>query len=183
MLDETSAPTEKKPWEFGRKWNDVDIQRVRAYWAAGKSKKWIGVEMGKSRGAVSGLVNRHHMESPNSMSNRQKDPASSRKRLSGGARRTLAKAKSRVNGLAADVRHDRIGERPELPPPSDTALKAFGVPCSLVDLGPRSCKWPLGHPREPDFAFCNAVTAGAGAAYCVGHREIAGRMYDHQRPR
>jgi GcrA cell cycle regulator len=180
MLDDTSATTidtpQRSKWAFGQKWTDVDIERVRGYWAAGKSKRWIGIEMGKSRGAISGLVNRHHMESPNSMSNRQKDPPSRTKarRMSGGARRAAAKAKSRVNGLAADsVVANVIRERPELPAPSEVAVKAFGVPCGLLALEHGQCKWITNDPRSAEGAmFCNAQ-AGAGEPWCSDHGRVA----------
>ena len=50
---------------------------------------------------------------------------------------------------------------------------------SLLDLNDRICKWPLGHPGEPDFHFCgNPVNPGF--PYCVGHCSVA---YQAQLPR
>jgi GcrA cell cycle regulator len=50
---------------------------------------------------------------------------------------------------------------------------------SLLDLNDRICKWPLGHPGEPDFHFCgNPVNAGF--PYCVQH---CGQAYQAQMPR
>ena len=37
---------------------------------------------------------------------------------------------------------------------------------SLLDLNDRICKWPLGHPGEPDFHFCGGP-ANPGFPYCV----------------
>jgi GcrA cell cycle regulator len=50
---------------------------------------------------------------------------------------------------------------------------------SLLDLNDRICKWPLGHPGEPDFHFCgNPVNPGF--PYCLAHCSVA---YQAQLPR
>ena len=50
---------------------------------------------------------------------------------------------------------------------------------SLLDLTDRICKWPMGHPGEPDFHFCGD-TVNPGFPYCVEH---CGRAYQAQLPR
>ena len=50
---------------------------------------------------------------------------------------------------------------------------------SLLDLNDRICKWPLGHPGEPDFHFCG-VKVNPGFPYCVEH---CGHAYQAQLPR
>lgn len=50
---------------------------------------------------------------------------------------------------------------------------------SLLDLNDRICKWPLGHPGEPDFHFCG-VAVNPGFPYCVAH---CGLAYQAQLPR
>jgi GcrA cell cycle regulator len=50
---------------------------------------------------------------------------------------------------------------------------------SLLDLNERICKWPLGHPGEPDFHFCGNP-ANPGFPYCVEHCGVA---YQAQLPR
>ena len=42
----------------------------------------------------------------------------------------------------------------------------------LLDLNDRICKWPIGHPGEPDFYFCGAP-ANPGFPYCVEHCGVA----------
>ena len=49
----------------------------------------------------------------------------------------------------------------------------------LLDLNDRICKWPLGHPGEPDFHFCGNP-ANPGFPYCVEHCGVA---YQAQLPR
>ena len=50
---------------------------------------------------------------------------------------------------------------------------------SLLELNDRICKWPIGHPGEPDFHFCGNP-ANPGYPYCVDHCGVA---YQAQLPR
>jgi len=50
---------------------------------------------------------------------------------------------------------------------------------SLLDLNDRICKWPMGHPGEPDFHFCGEPS-NPGFPYCVQHCGVA---YQAQLPR
>lgn len=59
-------------------------------------------------------------------------------------------------------------------PSSDMAGKT-----TLLDLNDRICKWPLGHPGEPDFHFCGE-RVNPGFPYCIEH---CGHAYQAQLPR
>jgi GcrA cell cycle regulator len=50
---------------------------------------------------------------------------------------------------------------------------------TLLELSDRICKWPLGHPGEPDFHFCGEKV-NPGFPYCVAH---CGHAYQAQLPR
>ncbi len=50
---------------------------------------------------------------------------------------------------------------------------------SLLDLSEKVCRWPMGHPGEPDFHFCGEPV-NPGFPYCVEH---CGRAYQAQLPR
>jgi len=50
---------------------------------------------------------------------------------------------------------------------------------SLLDLNDKVCRWPMGHPGEPDFHFCGQAV-NPGFPYCVEH---CGRAYQAQLPR
>ena len=49
----------------------------------------------------------------------------------------------------------------------------------LLELNDRICKWPIGHPGEPDFHFCGQPS-NPGYPYCVQHCGVA---YQAQLPR
>ncbi|SOB78582.1 GcrA cell cycle regulator [Sphingomonas guangdongensis] len=57
--------------------------------------------------------------------------------------------------------------------------EAIAGKTSLLDLNDRICKWPLGHPGEPDFHFCGDKV-NPGFPYCVAH---CGHAYQAQMPR
>lgn len=57
--------------------------------------------------------------------------------------------------------------------------EAIAGKTSLLDLNDRICKWPLGHPGEPDFHFCGEKV-NPGFPYCVDH---CGHAYQAQLPR
>ncbi|HEX8535395.1 MAG TPA: GcrA family cell cycle regulator [Allosphingosinicella sp.] len=59
-------------------------------------------------------------------------------------------------------------------PSADVADKT-----SLLDLNEKICKWPIGHPGEPDFHFCGKAS-NPGFPYCVDHCGVA---YQAQLPR
>lgn len=50
---------------------------------------------------------------------------------------------------------------------------------SLLDLSDKVCRWPMGHPGEPDFHFCG-TDVNPGFPYCVEH---CGRAFQAQLPR
>ncbi|MDB5683265.1 MAG: GcrA cell cycle regulator [Sphingomonas bacterium] len=49
----------------------------------------------------------------------------------------------------------------------------------LLDLNDKICKWPIGHPGEPDFHFCGRPI-NPGFPYCLDHCSVA---YQAQLPR
>lgn len=55
----------------------------------------------------------------------------------------------------------------------------FADKTSLLDLTDKICKWPLGHPGEPDFHFCGKPI-NPGFPYCLDHCSVA---YQAQLPR
>jgi GcrA cell cycle regulator len=101
-----------------------------------------------------------------------------------------------VNRSAPEMQYRSIGpggfirqgpgdQQPPIPPaPPRRLVPAQPSPevadkTSLLDLNDRICKWPIGHPGEPDFHFCGQA-ANPGFPYCVQHCGVA---YQAQLPR
>ena len=76
-------------------------------------------------------------------------------------------------------------QQPPIPPapprrlvPAKPSAEIAGK-TTLLDLNDRICRWPMGHPGEPDFHFCGDKV-NPGFPYCVDH---CGRAYQAQLPR
>ena len=85
-------------------------------------------------------------------------------------------------GFLRQAPGDQSAPNPPAPPrrlvPAKPSPEIAGK-TSLLDLNDRICKWPLGHPGEPDFHFCGAPV-NPGFPYCVDH---CGQAYQAQLPR
>jgi GcrA cell cycle regulator len=100
-------------------------------------------------------------------------------------RTTPAELQSRSIGPGGFVRQGPGDQQAPIPPaPPRRLVPAKPSPevadkTSLLDLNDRICKWPMGHPGEPDFHFCGQQ-ANPGFPYCVEHCGVA---YQAQLPR
>jgi GcrA cell cycle regulator len=107
-----------------------------------------------------------------------------------------ATAAPAVNRSAPEMQYRSIGpggfirqgpgdQQPPIPPaPPRRLVPAKPSPevadkTGLLELNDRICKWPMGHPGEPDFHFCGQA-ANPGFPYCVQHCGVA---YQAQLPR
>lgn len=91
-------------------------------------------------------------------------------------------AKSRLNASKtppAYRRPPRIRNRSKKPmlmlvceplEPLEPYIATEGV--TLVELTERSCRWPMGDPRNDDFRFCGH-SSPVGQSYCEHHRALA----------
>ncbi|WP_028970338.1 GcrA family cell cycle regulator [Sphingomonas sp. URHD0057] len=88
-------------------------------------------------------------------------------------------------GPGGFIRQGPGDQQPPIPPaPPRRLIPAKPSPevadkTSLLDLNDRICKWPMGHPGEPDFHFCGQQS-NPGFPYCVQHCGVA---YQAQLPR
>ena len=88
-------------------------------------------------------------------------------------------------GPGGFVRQGPGDQQPPIPPAPPRRLvpakpsAEIADKTSLLDLSDRVCRWPMGHPGEPDFHFCGEKV-NPGFPYCVQH---CGRAYQAQLPR
>jgi GcrA cell cycle regulator len=76
----------------------------------------------------------------------------------------------KVHRLKLSGRPSPIKHRPiEQAPPSPTI---GGGTATILALGDRSCKWPMGDPLAADFHFCGK-SAAPGIPYCADHSQLA----------
>ena len=99
--------------------------------------------------------------------------------------RASGEVQYRSIGPGGFIRQGPGDQQPPIPPaPPRRLVPAKPSPevadkTSLLDLNDRICKWPMGHPGEPDFHFCGQQ-ANPGFPYCVQHCGVA---YQAQLPR
>jgi GcrA cell cycle regulator len=99
--------------------------------------------------------------------------------------RSAPEMQYRSIGPGGFIRQGPGDQQPPIPPaPPRRLVPAKPSPevadkTSLLDLNDRICKWPIGHPGEPDFHFCGQQ-ANPGFPYCVEHCGVA---YQAQLPR
>jgi GcrA cell cycle regulator len=99
--------------------------------------------------------------------------------------RSAPEMQYRSIGPGGFIRQGPGDQQPPIPPaPPRRLVPAKPSPevadkTSLLDLNDRICKWPIGHPGEPDFHFCGQA-ANPGFPYCVEHCGVA---YQAQLPR
>jgi GcrA cell cycle regulator len=99
--------------------------------------------------------------------------------------RSAPEMQYRSIGPGGFIRQGPGDQQPPIPPaPPRRLVPAKPSPevadkTGLLDLNDRICKWPIGHPGEPDFHFCGNPS-NPGFPYCVDHCGVA---YQAQLPR
>jgi GcrA cell cycle regulator len=136
----------------GRTWTADRIEQLKICFDAGLSCGEIAREIGVSRNAVIGKINRLHLARFPSATTRQRP---------------------RKAPLRLVTQHEILTAlRAEPPPPAEPAPVHHGFRCSLVELGEGTCRWPISDPGARDFGFCGDRSV-AGLPYCAAHARIA----------
>jgi GcrA cell cycle regulator len=122
---------------------------------AGPSCGQIAREIGVSRNAVIGKINRLGLS-------RGRTTVAPRTRVGAPLRRPQVLTQRQA--LRALYASEAVAEE-----------VASAEPCSLLDLAPGQCRWPITSVGTADQVFC-ANTAAAGTSYCAGHARMAYRL-------
>lgn len=132
-------------------WTEDRVSRLKELWGSGKTAAQIAEELGDvTRNAVIGKANRLGLSKP--------------------GRPRAAKPKPTINRTLARPIAPRQPVKEELPP---EPLAPPPPPGALPQH--RRCQFPIGHPGEDDFHFCDHETS-TGKPYCEYHCRIAYRQ-------
>lgn len=138
-----------------RTWTKERVALLKNYVDAGLSCSQIANEIGVSRNAVIGKLNRL------------------------GLSRGRSSAAPRTRSITSIQRPRVLTQRLALKALFESEPFATNVvsaePCSLLDLAPRKCRWPIGSNGAVTSSFCGNITAD-GMSYCVGHVRMAYRF-------
>lgn len=142
------------PYHSTSPWTPDLMDLLRKYWAEGKSASTIARLLGNgiTRNAVIGKASRL------GLARRAPSPVNRAPRGPRIGKPSLAVAAS--NGSIPPPLRLVLSE-----PPSDKR-------CTIFDLSAKTCRWPIGHPKEPDFCFCGHAPR-EGSPYCEYHARRA----------
>jgi GcrA cell cycle regulator len=179
-------------------WTDERIAQLKQYWEEGRSASQIAELLGEglSRNAVIGKAHRLGLASRPSPLKTGEGKAEARapktEPKAAAPRPTAPRpAPPPAQVPAPVVAQAEAPSRPVQPPVAQpgageqatvaarSAPRPKGGRVTLLDLNDRICKWPIGHPDEPDFHFCGKPV-NPGFPYCSEHCLVA---YQAQMPR
>lgn len=147
----------------GATWTPERVEELKACFGEGLSCSQIATRIGISRNAVIGKLNRLGLTRPRSRLAR--DPE---------AKRPAGRARPGAGNITRIFSQHRIlVELPPEPPGGAEVVSIHaGRGCSLLELSPGKCRWPVSEPNARDFCFCGNAQV-EGLPYCVGHARIA----------
>ena len=152
-------------------WTEDRVNVLKKLWAEGHSASQIAKELGGvTRNAVIGKVHRLGLSGRATPSRPVKRPP------------RLARPKPRLQPDGTVT-----APKPQQAPAAETALRSSERAAMLAALPPQPlsdgeaatiltirdsmCKWPIGDPADPNFAFCGRkATCGP---YCAEHAKVA----------
>jgi GcrA cell cycle regulator len=158
------------------KWTPSRVQQLQGCVTAGLTCSQIAAEIGMTRNAVIGKLHRL------GLSTGGRKPAALAKQMREGP--LQARRQTRLVRLLRSVHAEMAAAQTPAGAAPMKATQASVIEsasiesarrCSLLELDGDRCRWPLGDPTKPGFAFCgnDAVT---GFSYCVGHARLAYRL-------
>ena len=134
-------------------WTPDRIEELKRLFNAEYTCSQIAREIGVTRNAVIGKLSRLGLSRPHA------GTAIRRQSLQLTAtRQTQVRILRALHAeMEAAIADEPLSERPR---------------CSLFELSPQSCRWPIGRPGADDFGFCGSAPVG-GLPYCAGHARMA----------
>jgi GcrA cell cycle regulator len=139
----------------GTTWTSERVEQLKGCFGAGLSCSQIAAEIGVTRNAVIGKMNRLGLSRPKHV--RPKEPAQKRAAW-------RPRALTRLQIL--------LQPPPEPLARAEPTLLHDGRGCSLLELSPGKCRWPISEPGAEHFCFCGNQQVD-GLPYCVGHARMA----------
>jgi GcrA cell cycle regulator len=153
-------------------WTDERVELLRKLWKDGLSCSEVARELGGgiTRNGVIGKVHRL------GMSGRVKPQAQGPKEKP--ARKPQPKSSIAIRDFS--LSHTGGPRLAPTPLPKEPAVLDPSTNCTLFELRPDSCRWPIGTPGTPQFLFCGAHREHP-TPYCTGHANLAYNVRKEQR--
>jgi GcrA cell cycle regulator len=156
-------------------WTSERIELVKSCLHAGLSCGQIAREIGVSRNAVIGKINRLGLSRPRDVIGSQLEQRYAARPARAKTARTWRPKHPRLNIFA---QHETLmGAFPRPQPRAEDIPIYNGRGCTLLELSQRKCRWPISNPGG---CFCGNEPV-KGLPYCLGHARIAYRSVGRRR--
>ncbi|MDB5431142.1 MAG: GcrA cell cycle regulator [Caulobacter sp.] len=150
-------------------WTESRISTLTTLWQAGQSASQVARQLGGiSRSAVIGKVHRLRL-SGRALPARPRAVAAPRPSR---AVRAPSQAKERANRLSTVERSSHVVTLRGYLPAAATPRNELAATATIMTLGPASCRWPIGDPRDGDFGYCGRPRPPM-TTYCDCHAQAA----------
>jgi GcrA cell cycle regulator len=151
-------------------WTSERIELLKHCLHAGLSCGQIAREIGVTRNAVIGKINRLGLSRPKDVIGRQLEQRHAARPARPKTARTWRPKRPHLNIFA---QHEMLmGAFPTPQPRAEDIPIYNGRGCTLLELSERKCRWPISNPGVEDFCFCGNEPI-KGLPYCLGHARIA----------
>jgi len=165
-------------------WTDERVETLKKLWQEGHSASQIAKQLGGvTRNAVIGKVHRLGLSGraapsqparPLFKATRPARPAASQL---GSGTGHAASGQGSASGGQVNVALSPVARRSELSTSRAAPTPIVNLPelpgtATVLTLGAKMCKWPIGDPSSETFSFCGR-RASDGIPYCVEHSRVA----------
>ncbi len=151
-------------------WTDERVETLKKLWQDGHSASQIAKQLGGvTRNAVIGKVHRLGLSgraTPSTPARPMYKPQRPARIAS-----TPSHPVNHAPSHAPVVRREPVVARPVVSQPIVPYVEEPGT-ATVLTLGAKMCKWPIGDPSSESFSFCGRVSS-EGAPYCVEHSRVA----------
>jgi GcrA cell cycle regulator len=151
-------------------WTEERVTVLKKLWAEGHSASQIAKQLGGvTRNAVIGKVHRLGLSGRATPSRPVKRPP----RLARPKPRVMPDGTVKTPTPAVPERTDllRPAERSAMVAALPPLEQSDGAPASILTIRDSMCKWPIGDPADPKFAFCGRKSDCG--PYCSEHAKVA----------
>jgi len=153
-------------------WTDERVETLKKLWQDGHSASQIAKQLGGvTRNAVIGKVHRLGLSGRAAPST----PARPMYKPTPRPTRTVTPSSHAPSHNAPShnppVRREPVVARPPVSTPIVPYVEEPGT-ATVLTLGSKMCKWPIGDPASDSFSFCGR-RADDGTPYCVEHARVA----------
>jgi GcrA cell cycle regulator len=156
-------------------WSSERIELLKRCFHAGLSCSQIAREIGVTRNAVIGKMNRLGLSRPKHVISEQLEQRRAARPARPKTLKTLRTWRPKRPRLNIFAQHEILIAAFPAPQPHAEDIPIYnGRGCTLLELSQGKCRWPISNPGAEDFCFCGNEPV-KGLPYCLGHARIAYR--------